>query len=183
MTPPAPRRVARGDFLLGLLVPVAVIVASYGLTVFANAAIRVGPFDRAMFGWLVPMPMWSVSPVVAAVLWRRFRDRSAVAIAGVMGFGLAGAATLLIYSSWAATVCDFGLNRSKPELLAEALPVGVVIGGGWAASALISRSLLVGGRRWTALFIGAGCGFGLIFAAITAGVLTNLFLPVCNRPP
>lgn len=180
----APTRPARArELWLGLIGPIVVIALAYGLTVFADAAVWIGPFDRATFGWLVPMPIWSISPVVGAYLWRGLPTRQAIAIAAAVGVILAGAATWFLYGAWTSADCAFGLNRSNAEFLAEIVPVGLVLGGGWALVAFQSQRRFAAGHRRLAMALGFFGGFALIFLTIAAGVVTNLYLPVCNRPP
>jgi hypothetical protein len=170
------------DISVGLLGPLALIAAANGLLVLGNAAIHVGPFDRATFGWLVPVPLWSVSPAAAAYLWRRLPTLTSAIEAVVIGTLLTVVATWFLYSSWASSDCQLGLNKSNAEFLGQIIPVGLVIGGGWAATAFLTRRLVLRGQPRLAAVLGTVGGFAIIFLAIGAAVLTNLFAGVCNRP-
>jgi hypothetical protein len=60
---------------IGIAGPLGTIGLAYVLWWVSDRLLYVGPLVRATFGWLVVMPVWWLSPAVAAFLWRRLPPR------------------------------------------------------------------------------------------------------------
>jgi hypothetical protein len=149
--------------------PLAGAAAAYLLWWISDRLLVIGPFDRAMWGWLVVVPVWSLTPTLAALAWwpleRRDRGVAAAVVASVVG--VAGAVAF-----WAAAAfpgCETA-SRSAVEWIGPSALVGVVIGGGLAASGLAATMVLRRGGLLPALLVGAALAFAVIFVAILVAV-------------
>ena len=178
-----PRRATNRRVAIAMLTPLAGVTIAYALWSISDRLLYIGQLDRAKFGWLVVVPVWSLTPVAAAYVWQALNRRQSGAAAAVVGLTLAVAATALVWLATAFPDCQFGAVRTPADLVLPSVLVGVVIGGGFAGICLASAALLRRGRRWSALFAGAGSAFALVFVAVL--VYASVFMPpaVCNRPP
>jgi len=166
---------------LAALVPLAGAALAYALWSISDRLLYVGPLDRAQFGWLVVVPVWSLTPVAAAYALRTL-DRSVRAKAAtVIGLILAVASAGLFWSASAFSNCEFGAVRSPGEWVIPSLVVGLVIGGGFAAVCLGATAVARRARWWVVLLAGAGSAFALVFLAI---LIATPFLMSggCQRP-
>lgn len=166
----------------GVLAPLAVIALAYGLWWLSDRLLYIGPLDRAAFGWAVVVPVWLSAPVVAALAWRSLSSRATVEAAVLLGLIVSGVAALLFWRSVAFPDCDNGAIRAPSEWVLPSLLLGVVIGGGVAASGLVAVRVLRTGHQWWAVVAGAATSFGMIWVSIAAFVMVALG-PSCQRPP
>jgi hypothetical protein len=169
---------------IGMLTPLAGVVLAYVLWWISDRLLYIGPLDRAKFGWLVVVPVWSLTPVAAAYAWRTLDQRQSAVAAGVVGLILTVASAVLFWVASAFPDCQFGAVRTPAEWIVPSLIVGIVIGGGFAASCLAGTATLRRGHRWISLVVGGGSAFVLIFAALlVASLFIGIGHGVCQRPP
>ena len=141
-----------------------------------------GPFDRAVLGWAVVIPLWVAAPVAAGFAWRGLTRRGSQLAALVLGAAVSGGAAVLFWQAAAYPNCEFGAFRAPTDWVLPSLILGMVIGGGLAASGLLASRLVREGRPWRAAVLGAGTQVVVVFAAIlVAGAV--LLGPACQRPP
>jgi len=179
-----PPSIPARDLAVAVGAPLVVLALVYILWAMIDAAVTVGPFDRATLGWATVMPLWFASPWLAAMVWRRlprFGDRIA---AGLVGLVLGAAATWILWSAVVteSTACDFGPRSTGAAFVGPALFLGVLVGGGWAISALAASSLARSGHPWRGLPAAVGLGiaqFGLVAIAATYVLVSYAG---CNRP-
>lgn len=163
------------------LVPLAGVALAYALWWISDRLLYVGPLDRAQFGWLVVVPVWSLTPVAAAYAWRTLGPPVRATAAGVVGFILAVASAGLFWSASAFPSCEFGAVRSPGEWVIPSLVVGLVIGGGFAAICLGATAVARRTRWWVVVLAGAGSAFALVFLAILVAA-PFLMSGGCQRP-
>jgi hypothetical protein len=169
---------------IATLTPLIGVVLALVLWWISDRLGPIGPLDRAKFGWLVVVPVWSLTPVAAAHAWRTLDRRQSAVAAGVVGLVLTVASAVLYWVASAFPDCQFGAVRSPAEWIAPAFAVGVVIGAGFVAACLASAAVLRRGHRWIALVVGGGPAFALIFAALlVASLLVGIGSGTCQRPP
>ncbi len=170
-----------GRVAAAAMLPLAGAGLAYLLSWVSDRLLYIGPFDRAAFGWFVVVPVWALTPLAGAVAWRAIDARDAAWAAAVAGLVISAVATSLFWLAVAFPACDFGAMRTPAESILPSLVVGVVVGGGFAATCLATTAVLRGGRLWSALLVGAGSAVGLVFLAAVA---TPLILSGgCQRPP
>jgi hypothetical protein len=98
--------------LLAFAAPLGAVGGAWLLWRISDALGYIGPFDKATFGWLVVVPVWSLTPLIAAFTWRRLDSTSSRAIAAASGALIATAAALAFWSSVAFP--DASLERRAP---------------------------------------------------------------------
>jgi hypothetical protein len=166
---------------LGVALPLAVVVLAYGLWSLSDRLLYIGPLDRAAFGWIVVVPVWASTPIVAAFAWRGLSHPGTTVAALVVGCAIAAVAAFLFWLAAAHPDCQFGTTRSPSEWILPSLISGAVIGAGPTVSGLLAVKLLRQGHPWIAASLGIAAEFAMVFVAIiVAGVL--LMGPGCNRP-
>lgn len=166
---------------LAALVPLGGAALAYALWWISDRLLYIGPLDRAQFGWLVVVPVWSLTPVAAAYTWRT-QDPSLRARAAVfIGFIVAAASAALFWSASAAPNCEFGAVRSPVEWVVPSVIVGLVIGGGFAVACLGATAVARRARWWLVVLAGAGSAFALVFLAILVAT-PFLMSGGCQRP-
>jgi hypothetical protein len=176
-----PRPTTAVQVALAAAAPLAGVALAYGLWWICDRLLYIGPMDRAKFGWLVVVPVWSLTPVLAAPFWRQLNPRQTVAVAAIVGLVLAASAALLFWLAAAAPDCEFGAVRSPAEWVLPSLIIGLVVGGGFAAACLGTTAVARRLRWWAVLLVGAGSAFALVFVAIM--VATPFILSGgCQRP-
>jgi hypothetical protein len=178
--PPADGRLGR--LAIGILAPLAVAAIAYALWWISDRLLVIGPLDRAAFGWVVVIPVWLSTPVVAAVAWGPL-GRLDTRIAGVVvGGSISAIAAATFWQSVSTSACEYGPRQTPAELLVPSIILGLIIGGGIVASAWQATDQIDRGRRWRAVVLGAGSNLGFVFIAIfVAGVI--LVGTGCQRPP
>jgi hypothetical protein len=171
-----------GSALLGVVAPLAVAGASYGLWFVSDRLLYVGPLDRASFGWMVVVPVWAAAPLAAGFVWLRLSSAGRSLAATVCGLVVGGAATVLFWLAVRSPDCQFGPVRPLQDWLVPAVAVGVLIGGGFAVGGLVATRIIATGRPWLALLGGAIIQLG-IGATATVFVYAMMLGGVCQRPP
>jgi hypothetical protein len=168
---------------LGVAVPLAVLALAYGLWWMSDRLLYVGPLDRAAFGWLVVVPVWSCAPITAGFAWRRLSQGNTTVTALVVGCATAAAAAVLFWLAVAHPDCQFGATRSPGDWILPSLIVGAVIGAGPSVSGVLAVTLVRTGHPWRAAFIGLAAQLTLVFVAIVvAGTVLMGGGGGCNRP-
>ncbi len=162
--------------------PLAGAALAYGLWWISDRLLYIGPLDRAKFGWLVVIPIWALTPVVAAYAWRPLNARQSRVAVGIVGLVITAAAALLIWLSSAFPDCQFGATFTPADVVIPALIIGAVIGGGFAAACLGAAATARRARWWVVLPVGAGSAFALVFVAIMAAAPFAM-MAGCQRPP
>jgi hypothetical protein len=171
-----------GRVVAAIGVPLAGVALAYALWFISDRLLYIGPLDRAAFGWLVVIPVWCLTPVLAAVVWHPLGPRLTAAVATVFGLTLSVTAAVLFWLSVASSDCEFGALRSPDEWVWPSLVIGLVIGGGLAAACL-GTTAVAQQRRWgTVLLVGAGSALALVFVAILVAT-PFLMSGGCQRPP
>lgn len=166
---------------IATLVPLEGAALAYGLWWISDRLLYIGPLDRAQFGWLVVVPIWSLTPVAAAYAWRTLDSRDSAVTAGAVGVILAGASGVLFWSASAFPSCAFGAVRTPGEWVIPSVIVGLVIGGAFASACLGATAVARRARRWAVLLVGAGSAFALVFVAILVAA-PFLMGGGCQRP-
>lgn len=167
---------------LAVGVPLAVVAAAYGLWWASDQLVRIGPLDRATFGWLVVVPVWLASPSAAALAWQSLGPRASAAVAVAVGIALATPAFILLWQSIAHPACEFGAIQSPEAMLAPAIGVGAILGIGLGTGCLAAAATRRDGHPWRAAAAGAVIQFVAASAAVAFGAVTILG-PACQRPP
>src|SRR5919106_4121180 len=109
-----PRRATAVRLAIATLTPLVGVALAYVLWWISDRLLYIGPLDRAKFGWLVVVPVWSLTPVAAAFAWRALNPRQSAVVAGVVGLVLAASAAFLFWLASAFPDCQFGAGRSPP---------------------------------------------------------------------
>jgi hypothetical protein len=177
-----PRQVTAARVAIAALTPLVGVALAYALWRISDRLLQIGPLDRAMFGWLVVLPIWSLTPVAAAYAWRPLSSRQSAAAAVVVGLVLTAAAAVLFWLAAAIPNCEFGSVRAPEEWIIPSLVVGVVNGGGFAAACLGAAAVARRTRWWAALLVGAGSAFTLMFVALLVAA-PFVMSGGCQRPP
>lgn len=176
-----PRPATHAQLAIAVLTPLLGVALAYGLWWISDRALYIGPMDRAQFGWLVVVPIWSLTPVAAAYAWRTLSPRQSAVAAGVIGLILALGAAVLFWAASAFPSCDFGAVRSPAEWVMPSMTVGLAIGVGFVAACLAATAVAKRADWWAVLLVGAGSAFGLVFVA-TLVAAPFLMSGGCQRP-
>ena len=155
-----------------VLIAPLLVVGGIVLLWISNELVVIGPFDRATFGWAVPIPMILVAPAVAGLAARLTGDATARTVLVGLAVGLGAFIDL-----WLTIVVDrIGCNpvSDKAGVLAYVAPIGIVAGLGFFLAGRVARR-----RRErpvaaffvaTAVAIAAGVATLMTFAAEFQGV-------------
>ncbi len=162
-----------GRSTVPLLVAPLLVVAAIALLKISNELLSIGPFDRAQFGWLIPIPMLLLAPAVAGLAARATGERRAMAALIALSAALGGFVTVLIASSTRQIGCT-PIEGAWGALVPAAF-IGFTGGLGFAAAGIVALRLrerpLVAllGSAATAVIAGALTliVFGAVFAAGT----------------
>jgi hypothetical protein len=153
---------------VAVAIPLAMLAVAYGLWAISDRLVRIGPFDRAAFGWIVVVPFSWLAPGVAGLAWAPMpasRQRIAAILVGGVVALVSGIllATAIHYAS-----C--GRVASWTDHLPASLAIGLVVAAGPVlgalAAAAIARRMTGLGRIPAALAAGATIGVVGLFAAI-----------------
>jgi len=182
MTPSRP--LERRKLVVGIAGPLSVIVLAYVLWWVSDRLLYVGPLDRAAFGWLVVMPVWLLSPAVAALLWRGLPPGRTTVVATAIGAVIAVATATLTWTSITSELgrCQFGPRTSAGELVVPMAILGLAVGAGWAASAHVGSAIVRSGWLWRGLGAGIGLLVASTFVLIVGAGLAFMLFTGCNRP-
>lgn len=167
--------------VVGAAVPLAMAALAYALWWISDRLGYIGPLDRAAFGWVVVVPIWIASPLVAGFAWRVLDRRTTLAAAALVGTVIAATAALLLWQAIAFPACETGAVHSPQEMALPSVLFGAVVGGGVALSGLVSTRFARQGRPIAALVLGAAAGAFMVAAAILV-VGAALVGPFCQRP-
>lgn len=181
-TPLSTRHVAPARLAIAAATPLAGVALAYLLWWISDRLLYIGPFDRATFGWLVVVPVWALTPVVAGYAWRPLNAPQTAAAVAMVGLVITAIATSLLWLASAFPDCEFGAVRSPAEWIVPSVVVGVVIGGGFAAACLGTAAAVRRGRWWSAFLVGAGSAVALVFLAILVAA-PFIVSGGCQRPP
>jgi len=162
--------------------PLGGVALAYLLWWISDRLLYIGPLDRAKFGWVVVVPVWALTPVVAAYVWRSLNSRQTAVVAGTVGLVVALFAMVLFWLAIAFLDCQFGAVRSPAESVLPSVIVGVVIGGGFAAACLGAVAVLRRGRWWSALLVGVASAVAFLFLAVLVAA-PFIMGGGCLRPP
>jgi hypothetical protein len=176
-----PTRGLRGDVVLGVGAPLAVVALPYALWWISDRLLYVGPLDRAAFAWAVVVPAWVISPAVAGFAWGRLSLPSATVAAAVVGATVGGAAAVLFWAAVAYPDCALPI-RTAGDWVPPSVLLGGVIGVGVGASGLSAARLVRNGQPWRAIAVGAGMEALMSLVAVLAAAVL-LLGPGCQRPP
>ncbi len=155
-----PRPASTVRLAIAALTPLAGVALAYVLWWLSNRLLYIGPLDRATFGWLVVVPIWSLTPVAAAYAWRPLTPRQSAVAAGAIALLLTAVAAVLFWLAAAFPNCEFGAVRSSAEWIVPSLIVGLVIGAGLAAACLVAAAVARRARWWAALPVRGICFLG-----------------------
>lgn len=169
---------------VGVLVPVAVAAASYGLWRISNDLVYIGPFDRAQFGWGVVIPVWLAIPVVAAFLWSRLTLGHAQLAAISLTAVIAAVAAWLLWQSAVESglACQFGAAFSPQQRAFQAIGLGVAIGLDPSLAGLFARRYAVRGSVGRTIAAAVIAGFALLWVVVFLGASITGMSGGCNRP-
>jgi len=182
MTPSSP--LEPRALAVGIAGPLGVVALAYILWWVSDRLLYIGPFDRAAFGWAVVMPLWWLSPAVAALLWRRLPPRGHTIAAAAIATSLAAFAVVLMWTTLGREMdaCPNGPRTPLGQLAVPIVLIGLLIGGGWAVSARTASSMVRGGLVWRGLGAGVGLLVAATFAVIVGAALALVLFTGCNRP-
>ena len=178
---PQPRRAAWARVVIAAAAPLAAVALAYLLWWISDRLVVIGPLDRAAFGWLVVVPVWALTPTIAAYAWRALEGEETSLVAAAVGLVIAALAALLFWLAAAFLDCEFGAVRTPAEWILPSVIVGLVIGGGFAATCLLTVAVARRGRWWSALLVGAGSALALVFLAILVAA-PFVMSGGCQRP-
>ena len=164
---------------LGIAVPLVIVALAWGLWWISDQLLYIGPLDRATFGWAVVIPIWLAAPVAAGFAWSRLSTRDGTLAALVVGIAIGLIAAAVFWQSVIHPDCV--PTRTPADWLLPSLLLGGSIGGGLAASALLSSRLVRQGRRLGAVIVGSGTEIVLVFATILFVAGPLLAVPGCDR--
>lgn len=160
--------------------PLAGLALAYGLWWISDRLGPIGPLDRAAFAGMVVLPIWALTPFLAALAWQRLTSRDSWIVAAAVGAIVTVAASILLGVAIGPTACATG--AAGLDTVATSLVGGVTTGAGLAAICALTTTTLRHGTRLTALAVGAIAAMGLFFAvaiAVTAMVMGR----GCLAPP
>ena len=169
----------------GVLVPAAVATVAYVLWRISDALLTIGPLDRAQFGWVVVVPVWLLTPVVAAFMWGRLTPAHAMQAAIWLNLLVAAIAAWLLWRSIVdgGQGCEFGPAVSPETRAVQSIWIGLVIGLDPALAGLIGRRFAIRGAVWRTIATAIGVGFALLWVAVLLGAAIASSSIGCNRPP
>ena len=168
--------------VMAVAAPLAVVGLAYALWWISDRLLYVGPLDRAAFGWAVVIPVWLSTPVVAGFAWHGLTRRDSRVAALVVGAVISGVTAILFWQAVAYPPCEYGATHTPGDWVLPSIVLGVVVGGGLAASGLLATSQVRSGHPWRAAILGAGAELGMVFVAILVASAV-LIGTACQRPP
>jgi hypothetical protein len=157
------------------------MAVAYALWWVSDRLGYIGPLDKAAFGWVVVIPVWIASPVVAGFAWRVLDRRTTLVVAALVGTMIAATAALLLWQAIAFPACETGAVHNPLEMALPSLLFGAAVGGGVGLSGLVSARFAQQGRPIAALVLGAA-GEALMVAVAILVVGATLVGPFCQRP-
>ena len=165
---------------VGSSAPIFMLGLAYLTSVAFNAAIQIGPLDRAKLGWMITMPLMLLAPGLGA-LGLRFAERRSQAVWLAVAIA---AAFALVVTSWRLAVGTTQIGCEPITHWIQALPMATLVGiaAGAALAAAIGIPFLA--RRGTAatVVLGAVIGFAGAFLVLMTWVLANPAVSCAPRP-
>ena len=165
-----------GGFDRRLLIGPGLVMVGLGLLKLSDVLLYIGPFDRAQFGWSVPIPMLLLAPGAIGVAARRSGRPAARRVALVTGL-LLGLAVGIV---WFASTTQVGCNP-RPDLatrLLASLPIPLVLGVGWTLAGRLA--IRFSDRPLLALSAGAA---GALASGVAMLVAWAVFFPGVTCTP
>jgi len=175
-----------GGKIVGAAGPLALFAVLYGLWVASDRLVHVGPLDRGSFFWVVLLPLWCLSPSLAALLWRgRLRPEATQIVALAVGLVLAIVASAILWIAGTTDqgTCEFGPRTEAPGLIVPMGLLGILIGGGWALNAVVAASVVGGGRLRRGVGLGVALALAHFVIVVVATGLVIMLTGGCNRAP
>jgi len=119
-----------------LLIAPLLVVGGIALLKVSDVLLYIGPFDRASFGWAVPIPMILVAPAVSGLVARWSRRRPAVWMLAASGAALG----LFVIAVLMATIDRIGCNTNPgtQAILAMVAPIGAMVATGYVGAGLVA---------------------------------------------
>jgi hypothetical protein len=102
----------------------------------SNELVIIGPFDRAQFGWLVPVPMLLIAPAIVGLAARSAGRQAARRSAAAMGLILFIAAYVAFVTGGSGIGCD--PHPAVWRVVLISIPVPLVLGVGWSVAGWLS---------------------------------------------
>ena len=169
---------------VGVVGPLGLVAAAYFLWSLSDRLLYIGPLDRATFSWAVVMPIWLISPAVAALLWQRLTEREASLVAVATGAVISASAAWLVWIAFNPAACETSPRTSAPDLIGPSILLGLLIGGGWAAIGWLGRAVAAGpGDPKVATVVGAvALAVGHLFLVLGAYFFVIIWFAGCNPP-
>jgi hypothetical protein len=160
--------------------PLVVVALAFALWWISDRLLYVGPLDRATFGWFVVVPLWAAAPTFAGFSWRGLATRARTASAAFGGVAIGAIAASMLWSAVATPAVGCTPTATPIELVAPALAVGAVIGGGFFIACRIASDHVAAGR------IGRGAIYGAVTQLLVIPAASMLFFTaffgLCQRP-
>jgi hypothetical protein len=177
-----------GRLFLAVAIPIALITLAGTLEWLVNQSQATWPFDPAVFGWAVIVPLGLAPAVVAGFLWKPFSPRQ-TRLAALTLAALVSTAAAWAFWQWIGTPfdCGFGTVIASVQFLPQTIVVGLGVGGAFALSGLLATELTRASVRWWwVLAVSIGCEVVLLgfagfmgFAALSGHVC---YVPGPNYP-
>ena len=148
-----------------LLVAPVIVVLAIALLWISNELVVIGPFDRASFGWAVPVPMLLLAPAIAGLVGGSVAGRGPMVAIIATGVALGLFVTGFLVLVTDRIGCDASVG--KAAILGLVAPVGLAAGIGYALAA--GSSLRLRDRPITAVMT------GIVVAAASWFVALSIF--------
>lgn len=162
--------------------PLGLVALAYALWWVSDRLVYIGPLDRAAFGWIVIMPIWFISPAVAALLWRRLTERDTRIAVFATAAVISACAAWLLWVALDPWACETSPRTSAAELIGPSIFMGTLIGAGWAACGWLASGTAAAGRPKVAAAEAVALAIGHLFLVLGAFYFVILWFGGCNRP-
>jgi len=179
----SPARHAQFDLAVGVVLPLAVVGAAYGLIMLENRLVYIGPWDRAVWGWLT-IPLVFLAPAIAGLWWARLSHRDEWVARLAVGAVVGGVSTALL----TAAVHQIGCNPATwQEVLPRMAVVGIVFAGGLVLATALAASAVRAFETWQARVIAligsTVVGGATFFGALIVWATVTVVGVSCGGPP
>ena len=166
---------------LALAVPLGLLALGFGLLAFSSALVRIGPLDRAQFGWLVAVPIITSVPLGAALAWRSLASVGIAIGAGLIATCVGLASGVFLWMNISHLDCEFGSVMSNAEEITASIQVGAVSGVAYGLAAILAALLVRHQPPRRAVLLCLALGFVTFWVV---ALLPFAFLPfgMCQRP-
>lgn len=178
----SPARHAQFDLAVGVALPLAIVGAAYGLIRLETQLVYIGPWDRAVWGWLT-IPLVFLAPALAGLWWARLDHRHEWLARLAVFVVIAGVCTTLLTSA----VHQIGCNSATwQEVLPRMAIVGAVFAGGLVLATALAASSVRAFATWQARGLAlVGCsaiGGVTFFAALVVWATVTVVGVSCGGP-